>query len=321
MKLNVARAAISAAVLVAISVFQPVTHARANGNIANGPDGYTRMLWRDWSGQADVWEVNTSLGIANSAAYGPYDGWTARAIAVDGGNQTHILWTNWNGAADVWILSANLSLVTDAEYPQVSDWTARDIAADGNGNSYLLWTKTDGSAAIWKLGPQLELETDNTWPPVSSYTARAISWDSSGNGRLMWNNWGGGGALVYLLNTNLGLIAQSTLSSGGQVCTAVSSGPGGQTFVLWSMGAGPTIDVLNSSLNQINSQSYTPVGDSWSVNGITVNSGGGCTLSFTGWSTKAELYSIASNLTQTSSQAYGPFTGWSICTLPYKALQ
>ena len=68
------------------------------------------------------------LGDFSSVTYGPFAGWTAKALATDSIGVTHLLWTNTNGQASLWDINVD-GTYTHTEYGPFSGWTAVSVSA------------------------------------------------------------------------------------------------------------------------------------------------------------------------------------------------
>ena len=61
--------------------------------------------------------------------YGPYSGWTAKAVADGSDALGRILWTNTNGVASLWSLNTLTGGFTQNTYGPYAGWTAKSLSA------------------------------------------------------------------------------------------------------------------------------------------------------------------------------------------------
>ena len=139
--------------------------------LATGPNGVSRILWRNPDGRATLWHVYADGSTDTSQPYGPYTDaggtWQAVACSVGPDNVAHILWRNPDGRATLWQVNANGSFGISAPYGPYVDgggtWQAAALATGPNGVSRILWRNPDGQATLWRVNP------DGSFSPGPSY--------------------------------------------------------------------------------------------------------------------------------------------------------
>ena len=82
------------------------------------------LLWDNTNGQAAVWNLSDPNPAATASLYGPFPGWTAKAIAQGPDGNARLLWTNTNGQAALWNLADPNPAATAALYGPYPGWTA-----------------------------------------------------------------------------------------------------------------------------------------------------------------------------------------------------
>ena len=139
--------------------------------LATGPDGVSRILWRNPDGQATLWRVNADSSFSPGPSYGPYTDaggtWQAVACSVGPDSVAHILWRNPDGQATLWSVNANGSFGISQSYGPYVDgggtWQATALATDPSGVSRILWRNPDGQATLWRVN------ADSSFSPGPSY--------------------------------------------------------------------------------------------------------------------------------------------------------
>ncbi len=114
-------------------------------SLSTGSDGKTHLLWNKTDGTASLWTVNTGTGAYTYTTYGPYSGWTARAVA-SGATVTDLLWTKADGTASGYRIAANGSL-TYQTFGPFPGFAARALSVGSDDGAHLLWDKTDGTTS------------------------------------------------------------------------------------------------------------------------------------------------------------------------------
>ena len=81
-------------------------------------------MWDNVNGAASLWTVAADGTRTIGPTYGPYSGWTARAVSEGPDGLDHLLWTNTNGTAVVWNVAAKGSF-TQHSYGPYPGWKCR----------------------------------------------------------------------------------------------------------------------------------------------------------------------------------------------------
>ncbi len=162
---------------------------------ATPPAPYTHLLWNHTSdGQASLWTVYAD-GSHASVQYGPFFGWSAKAVSDAPDGSANLLWTNTNGQASLWNVTSGG--YTDTFYGPYAGWTATGLATGPDGVTRLLWDKTDGTASLWTLvGNVFGSFTHTEYGPLPGRTAKAIAsgptttdllWTATDGSASVWN--------------------------------------------------------------------------------------------------------------------------------------
>ncbi len=288
----------------------------ANGSgaiLALAPPQRTQMLWTNTNGQAALWQVKAD-GTYASAVYGPFAGWTARAVSDGPDGTAHLLWTNTNGTASVWNISA--TGYTSRQFGPYSGWAAVSLAtapAGGDGTSRLLWDNTNGQAAFWNLNTATGAFSPTQFGPYSGWTAKAVSMASDEAG-LLWTNVNGQAAAWAVLANGTAAAMQVYGPYSGWTAQAIASGElGDEGRLLWDNSNGTaSLWTPNLADGTFTYTAYGPFGG-WSARAVAT---GGDDVNHLLWdnvSGQASLWTLTGS-GYTSTQ-YGPFSGWTAVAL------
>ena len=90
------------------------------------PAPLTHLMWNCVDGRISFWKVGDD-GSLTSKEYGPYPGWTAKALADGADGVTNILWTHTaDGKISLWRMDSAGNL-TSAEYGPYPGWSANAL--------------------------------------------------------------------------------------------------------------------------------------------------------------------------------------------------
>jgi streptogramin lyase len=232
-------------------------------DLSVGPDGETRVLRFDsGSGQTAFDSVDGAGSVSRGSPYGPYPGWTARAISTGADGLTRVLWTSEGGSASLWLVGSQGNQAS-FQFGAISGWSAVDVAAGVAGTTHLLWTHVDGSVALWSVDGSGHVLTNATYGPYPGWTALAISDGADGLTRLLWKKADGTAGLSII--SSEGIIATHRYGPADR-WNATDLGVGGdnQTRILWSHPDGRVAIGIVSGTGEVQ---YGPI--SSSLEGLT----------------------------------------------------
>jgi photosystem II stability/assembly factor-like uncharacterized protein len=207
-------------------------------DLSVGSDNRASLLFADLDGRAVIRTIDSSGNSFSGSPYGPYSGWSPRAVADGSDGLTRVLWNNLNvdGSAALWLVGpegngASYRLGAGA------GWTAVDVAASIPGTTHLLWTDTDGRIALWSVDNAGPVSTGTAYGPYPGWIAVAIADGQDGLTRVLWNRVDGSAALSFFGPE--GLRASYRFGPGaGWTAADVAVGADGQTRILWTHGDG-----------------------------------------------------------------------------------
>ena len=197
----------------------------------------THLLWTHPNGAAAVWTVGAS-GPPQTNTYGPFPGWTAKAIA-DGGTdgKAHVLWANTDGAISLWSLDNSTSTYTHAEFGPYPGWTASALSVSSGSVTHILWAHTSGAVSVWNtMGSTF---SHHEYGPYAGWTAKAMADGATdGKTRLVWMHTSGLASLWSLSSTDGAFTHAEFGPFAGWTAAGLSVTPDGTTHVLWNSVSG-----------------------------------------------------------------------------------
>jgi hypothetical protein len=139
-----------------------------------GSDGNTRILWKNVTGEIDLWDVNAALNLFADAAYGPYPGYTPVALTVGWNDYSYVLWNYVDGTAVIWVVDPYLNYVGGVAYGPYAGWTAESLSTGTSLTELrLLWQSDIGELAVFGLGAEALLINDALYGPYVGWSPSA----------------------------------------------------------------------------------------------------------------------------------------------------
>ena len=270
------------------------------------------LLWTNTSGQASVWTVNTD-GTFDHLEFGPFAGWTARAVSDGPDGSSHLLWTNTNGQAAVWNVSASGQTVSH-QFGPFPGYTAAGLSTGGDGVSHLLWNRADGLASLWAVNTTSGAFTHAEYGPFGGWAAQAVAsgkattdllWTQTGGQMSAWVFAGGG-----LSHTEYGPYP-------GWQANALSVGPDETAYPLWNNPNGQaalwTADFPKSAFTDTE---YGPIAN-MTAKAVATGPDNVTHLLWDNADGTAAVWSLSSNPYNPgyTSYSFGPFAGWTAVAL------
>jgi len=269
--------------------------------------GSTYALWNN-SGTASLWKIPPS-GAITSAAFGPYSGWTAVALASDTNGNAYILWTNSAGGASIFKIAPNLTLTTSESLGPYTGWAAKTLAVGPDGNIRVLWNHTaDNEVSIFNIALGSSYTT-KTYGPIAGWQAIQIAVDSGNSTRILWNDAALGEASLWNISSAGVQTTQTFGPYSGWQAQSFAITTGGQPRIVWENTATKQTSIFTIATNgAFTSQSLGPY-TGWAPAGLAVNGNGDSNLMWNSTSNQLSIFDIGSTGSVTSS-AYGPISGW-----------
>ena len=194
----------------------------------------THVLWNNADGTASIWNYNPTAGTFAYKNYGPYPGWTAKAIADGGTDGTmRVLWTNTLGKASIWSLDNNTGKFVSHDFGPYNGWTATAISVGADGTTHVAWVDFSGTLSLWNYDAISGGFSYKNYGPYAGWTAKTIADAPDGSMRVLWAT-ALGQASLWSLNNNTGQFVSHNFGPyTGWTATALSVGADGTTHVAW----------------------------------------------------------------------------------------
>ena len=275
--------------------------------------GTTHVLWDNTDGTASIWNYSPADGAFTFHDFGPYPGWTAKALA-DGGTdgQSRVLWDNASSMMSLWSLNDSTGSFTSYNYGPFAGWTASALSVATDNITHILWNNSDGRASIWNLAPDsFGSFTQNTFGPYPNWSASAIADGPDGKVRVLWNNTDGRMSL-WSLNNSTGIFSQYTYGPfPGWSAKSVSVGVDNTTHILWNNSDGRA-SVWNQTPDGFGSFTQNTFGPypNWSARAIADGPDGKERLLWDNMDGRASLWSLDNAADAYSFHTFGPYAGW-----------
>ena len=279
--------------------------------VASAPAGSTRLLWDKNDGAATVWNIGSGGALTYGPVYGPFAGWTARALAATADGTSHLLWTNTSGQATVWTLNASgTATAYGPTFGPFAGWTAQSIATAPDGTSRLLWTNTNGQATLWTLNASGSATSYGAvYGPYAGWTAQSAAVDNNGSARLLWTNTDGRMTVWTLPATGSPTYGAVYGPIAGWTAKTVAAGTDGLSRVLWNKGDGSAVVWALSAAGVVSSYgtTYGPYAG-WGALSLSVDTSSLTHLLWANTDGHASVWTAtAGGTVQSYGTAYGPF--------------
>ncbi len=263
------------------------------------------VLWKNANGTTSIWTLNQA-GTYIHHEFGPYAGWTAKAIADGPDGRTHVLWTNTNGAAALWNLDNSTGQFTYASYGPFTGFAAVSLSVGGDGNPHLLWDKTDGTAVLWTINHTTGSYTFTSYGPFPGWTAKALASGATVTD-LLWTKTDGT-MCGYRIAANGSLTYHTFGPFTGYTATALSVGPDDGAHPLWDSANGSAaLWSADFTSGAFTFGSFGPF-SGWSAAGVATGADNITHLLWDNTTGQISLWSVTGS--GHTHAEYGPFAGW-----------
>ena len=97
---------------------------------AAAPTPTTHVLWTHTDGRLSLWNYFDG-GTYTQTTYGPYSGWTPKAVADGPDGRQRVLWVSASGSVSLWSLDNTTGQFTHAEFGPYAGWSASALSVSG----------------------------------------------------------------------------------------------------------------------------------------------------------------------------------------------
>lgn len=283
--------------------------------MACGADGKLRVAWSKADGAMALWTLGSNAVYESSSTYGPFAGWTARALRVSRYNSSIcVAWEGDANAVSVWNLGSSGVLQSAQTYGPYPGWSYKDlIISPYNGDRFLIWEHIDGAIAIWRLSSTGAVLNTVTYGPYDTWMLWQV--DISPVDGKLWLLW---------LDTADRKVALWRLSTTGGYEGSISFGPypgwepwdlrigrsDGKPRLLWVNASGlASIWRLSSTFTLEGTANFGPYAD-WNPMGILSRADGKLILGWEKLDGQVSLWRLSATEAFENSVTHGPFSGW-----------
>lgn len=292
------------------------------------------VLWNNADGRASVWNYNADSGTFTQNTFGPYPGWTAKAVAQSENDELiRVLWGRTDGTVSLWQLDNTTGTFAQDTYGPYAGWTANAIAVSpfnygsfGNGNATqnnLLWNNSGtGQSSLWDqnfdtfasfnfypIGPFY------TFGPPSGWSAQSLARSPYGQPLVLEDN--ADGRMTVLNSNNSASYSQLNSNIYGPYpgWTAVALSAGASTantltaHVLWTNTDGHMSLWNYDYYGTFTQNTYGPY-PNWSAKAIADGSDGKTLVLWDNTGGAASLWSLDNTAGVFTQHTFGPYPGW-----------
>lgn len=289
--------------------FSPYSNT-ASVTLAPPPAGTTHILWTNVNGAASLWNYASVNGAFTQNTYGPYSGWSAKAVA-DGGtdSKTRLLWTNTNGLMSLWSLDNGTGQFTQNTFGPYAGWTAKTVSVGPDNTTHVLWASTSGAASVWNYSTDTGGFSQNTYGPYPGWVPVALAEGADGKTRMIWDN-SDGRASFWNLDNSTGQFTEHTFGPyPGWTANALSVSTDGVTHIMWDDTIGRmslwNYEPMSGGFTEHTSGPYS----GWTATGLASGSDGKMGVLWTSGAV-ASLWDYDTPSGGFSQFTFGPYAGW-----------
>jgi prepilin-type processing-associated H-X9-DG protein len=285
------------------------TIAYADGHVTHIPAAMP-LLWANTDGTAAVWNLSDAAPDRTYALYGPYSGWTPKAVAQGPNGNTRLLWTNSNGRVALWNLADTHPGATCLEYGPYPGWTAMALAVGPDNAAHLLWDNADGRVSLWNTADVDPTATNSVAGPYPGWHGTALSIGPDNHVRLLWNNQDGRNSVWNLGDAN----PAATYFIGGPypgwIARSLAVGPDNAAYLLWDNVSGEVaVWDLKDSRPSDDCLLYGPY-TGWTATGLSVGSDNSLRLQWNHTDGQVSIWNLDDLRPDLTYRLYGGYPGW-----------
>lgn len=274
----------------------------------------SHILWRNNDGTQALWTVQPDYTVTTKN-YGPYAGWTAKAVADTPDGHTHLIWNHSpDGLVAVWDVAKDGNF-TAQNYGPFSGWSAQALSAGPDGRLHILWNHSpDSQMSLWAITADANVTYKN-YGPFTGWTAKGVATGGDGNTDVLWTNTDGTMSTWKVSEADGSFQYHNFGPYAGWTANAVAAGPDGQGSIAWGNRNGTqSLWSIDFGSGEFSTKDYGPIG-TWGVTSVAVGADGLRHLLWNhGGDSQGALWTLDSAGGFTHSD-YGPYSGWSVTAL------
>ena len=206
----------------------------------------THLLCTKADGQMALWNVSSADGKATQQVCGPYDGWTAQAVADGPDGLSRVLWTQTSDQISVWHLDSLLGTFGHAEYGPYPGWTAVSISVGPDNTDHILWNHTSGQMSLWSFSAADGAVSFKNYGPYDGWSAKAVTDGPDGLTHILWTQ-ASGLVSLWTLDTAAGAFTHTEFGPySGWTVRTLSVSPDNTLHLQWNHSSG-ALSVWNNT--------------------------------------------------------------------------
>ena len=285
------------------------TIAYADGHVTHTPAALP-LLWANTDGTASVWNLHDTAPDQTCALYGPYSGWTPKAVAQGPNGSTRLLWTNTDGRAALWNLADTHPEATCLVYGPYPGWTATALTVGPDNAAHLLWDNADGRVSLWNAADADPAATNRVAGPYPGWHGTALSIGPDNHVRLLWNNQDGRNSVWNLGDANPAATCFIGGPYPGWTARSLAVGPDNAAYLLWDNVSGEvSVWDLKDTHPSDDCLLYGPY-SGWTATGLTVGSDNSLRLQWDNADGRLSIWNLDDLRPDLTYRLYGAYPGW-----------
>ncbi len=273
---------------------------------------HPHVLWKYSDGSISLWDI-THPGQIAYHNYGPYAGWTARAVSVGPADGlVRILWTQDSGAISLWTVNLNGTFSYD-DYGPYPGWNAIQVVVGTDNQPRLLWNGPGGQISLWTITSAGHF-TYQDFGPFAGWSVQSMAVGADNLLRVMWGNQDGRISL-WNFNSTGGFATDDYGPFAGWNAQAMAVGGDNRTRIMWVRSTDHTVSLWTIKAPQtFTYDNYGPF-QGWQPGLLAVGYDDDPRILWINQaSSRVSLWDITSP-GKFVYEDYGPFPGWSPAAL------
>ena len=177
--------------------------ARAIIDATVGADDQTRIISRYSNGAMNISTLDNQGGVSHSVAYGPYPGWTPKAVSGGHDDLNRVIWGAPGGLCSLWLLTADNRVAAAFNYRLPVGWNITDAAVAVDNRTRIMCTHNSGAICLRTVDNAGRSFSQAIFGPYAGWSAKSIAAGNDGYTRVVWLNSSGTPMIWRLTGANM----------------------------------------------------------------------------------------------------------------------
>ncbi len=169
-------------------------------DVAVGSDNKAHVLWDFTDGRAEVATVDNGT-ISNVQIFGPYQGWTATALAAGSDPVTRLMWVHTTGTISLWLLNTSNVATAAQTVGPFAGLTPTDIAVGADNKARVLLSAS-GTPTILTIDNSFVVSNQHAQNGSFGYLPISLAAGADGLTRLVFDHQDGASTAIWLFNAD-----------------------------------------------------------------------------------------------------------------------